>query len=174
MLLRERESNLTNSCLFYPTNARALRGETQTPNHASFLLMLYRWFAEVQAFVAWVLPCDAIATSVLCLCLSVCLSVCLSQFRVLARRLNIRSRKQRHTKAMDFSFLESIGAFCASVVYWNNCLEHIHTLKIIYSKINVILIIFGTSYSEDMIRYFAMQCICLPVQILALKETANR
>jgi len=103
-----------------------------------------------------------------------CVCVCLSQFRVLARRLNIRSRKQRHTKATDFSFLESIGAFCASVVYWNNCLEHIHTLKIIYSKINVILIIFGTSYSEDMIKYFAMQCICLPVQILALEEAANR
>jgi len=108
-------------------------------------------------------------------CVYVCLSVCLSvTIQSSSKTAKYKSRKQRHTKAMDFSFLESIGAFCASVVYWNNCLEHIHTLKIIYSKINVILIIFGTSYSEDMIKYFAMQCICLPVQILALEETANR
>jgi len=41
-------------------------------------------------------------------CLSVCLSVCLPQVDVLQKRLNVGSRKQRHTIAhMDSSFLLS-------------------------------------------------------------------
>ena len=44
-------------------------------------------------------------SSAVCVCVSVCLSVCLSQIGVLLKRLNIGSRKQRHTIPSDYGLL---------------------------------------------------------------------